>query len=160
MKSKKTGHILLILVLLGGCFSLSGQEPKPVKIAVASEGETIDSQVSSQGARCSWLLFFDEKGERIEAMENPYRRERGSAGVNCAQLLAGKGATVFVAGQIGTKMAAALEEDDIAFVSFSGSVKDAIAHILEKVPHPEFQPETVSLLPEFVPAPAGQDGGF
>ena len=160
MKSKKTGHILLILVVLGGCFSLSGQEPKPVKIAVASEGEAVDSQVSSQGARCAWLLFFDEKGERMEALENPYRGERGGAGVNCAELLAGKGVTVFVAGQIGNKMAAALENNDIAFVSFSGKVRDAVAYVLEKVPHPEFQSEAVSFLPEIVPVPAGQDGRF
>jgi predicted Fe-Mo cluster-binding NifX family protein len=158
MKLKKTGHILLILVFLGGGFSLLGQEPKPVKIAVASEGEAVDSQVSSQGARCSWLLFFDAEGERIETMENPYRGQRGSAGVNCAQLLAGKGVTVFVAGQIGNKMAAALENSNIAFVSFSGEVKDAVAHVLEKVPHPEFQPHSVPFLAELVPVSACQDG--
>jgi predicted Fe-Mo cluster-binding NifX family protein len=160
MRSKKTGHILLSLVVLGGCLSLSGQEPRPVKIAVASEGEAVDSQVSSQGARCAWLLFFDEKGDRIEATENPYRGERGGAGVNCAQLLAGKGVTIFVAGQIGRKMAAALEEDDIAFVPFSGSVQDAVAQVLEKVPRPEFHSEAVPLFPELIPVSAGQDGGF
>jgi predicted Fe-Mo cluster-binding NifX family protein len=132
VKSKKTGHILVCLIVLGGCLCLFGQEPQPVKIAVASEGEAIDSQVSSQGARCAWLLFFDEEGKRTEALENPYRGERGSAGINCAELLAGKGVTVFVAGQIGRKMAAELKKDNIVFVPFSGSVKDALAQTLKE----------------------------
>lgn len=157
---KKSGQLFLALVVLSGFFSLYGEEPQPMKIAVASDGEALDSQVTNQGPRCSWFLLFDDSGELKETLENPYREQRGGAGVGSADLLAGKGVTIFVAGQIGSKMAAALENYGIAFVAFSGTVKDAVAHVLKKVPEPELKPEAVALLPEFVSAPAGQESGF
>jgi predicted Fe-Mo cluster-binding NifX family protein len=132
VKLKKAGSTFLTLAVLGGCFSLLKQNPQPVKIAVASEGEAIDSEVTNQGPRCSWFLLFDENGELKEALENPYREQRGRAGVGSADLLAGEGVKVFVAGQIGGKMAAALENYGIAFVAFSGTVKDAVAHVLDQ----------------------------
>ncbi|MGB7295452.1 MAG: NifB/NifX family molybdenum-iron cluster-binding protein [Candidatus Aminicenantales bacterium] len=155
MTMKKAGHIFLALIILGGWICLNGQEQQPVKIAVASEGEAVDSQVTNQGPRCSWFLLFDENGGLKEAIENPYREARGGAGVGCADLLAGKGVTVFVAGQVGGKMAAALENHGIAFVSFSGSVKDAVAHVLEKIPGAELQAEAVALLSELVSVSTG-----
>ncbi|MBN2409296.1 MAG: NifB/NifX family molybdenum-iron cluster-binding protein, partial [Candidatus Aminicenantes bacterium] len=92
--------------------------------------------------------------------ENPYREQRGGAGVSSADLLADKGVTVFVAGQIGGKMAAALENHGIAFVAFSGTVRDAVAHVLEKIPGPELKAEAVPFFAELVSTPAGQDSGL
>lgn len=132
MKMTRTGFVFLGLVIIGGLFLLEGQEEKTKKIAVASEGEMIDSQVGSQGARGSWLLFFDEKGQLTEALENPYQQRRGDAGLKCTELLAERGVTVFVAGNIGDKMAEALESEDIVFIAFSGTVKEAIAHVIRK----------------------------
>jgi predicted Fe-Mo cluster-binding NifX family protein len=133
MELRNASLILISLFILGGLCSVEGQDAQKKKIAVASEGETADSRVSSQGARCPWLLFFDEDGKLAEALENPYRETRGGAGTECAGLLAEHSATHFIAVHIGDKMAAALEDRNIAFVSFSGTVKDAVAHILEKI---------------------------
>ena len=131
MNMKRTGFVFLSLFILGGFSVLNGQEEQPKKIAVASEGKTVDSRVGSQGARCSWLLFFDEKGEIAETLENPDRETRGDAGIKCAGLLADRRITIFVAGHVGDKFAAALESKNISFVSFSGTVKEAIVHVLE-----------------------------
>ena len=157
MTMKKAGHIFLALIILGGWIRLNGQEQQPVKIAVASEGEAVDSQVTNQGPRCSWFLLFDENGELKEALENPYREQKGGAGVASADFLADKGVTVFVAGQVGSKMAAALENYGIVFVAFSGSVKNAVVHVLEKIPGPELQAEAIALLSELVSVSTGQD---
>jgi predicted Fe-Mo cluster-binding NifX family protein len=140
MKIRTAAFVFLSLFIFGGLFTINGQESQRKKIAVASEGETIDSQVSSQGARCFWLLFFDEEGKLAEALENPYRQTRGGAGTECAGLLADHNATHFIAGHVGDKMAAALESRNIAFISFSGTVKDAVAHVLEKISGPKLQP--------------------
>jgi predicted Fe-Mo cluster-binding NifX family protein len=132
----KTGVIFnfCIIFIFGGLLTLKGQEEKPTKIAIASEGESLDSQVGSQGARCPWLLFFDEKGELTESLGNPYRDERGGAGIRCAKLLADNDVTIFVAGFVGNKMAGALEQHNITFISFSGTVEEAIAHVLKDKP--------------------------
>jgi len=132
MKKINTKILIVCLFLATSLFFLMGQENKIEKIAIAADGNTMDSQVGDQGARSPWLLLFNERGEHKEILENPFYQERGGAGVKCAELLADKNITIFVAGNIGNKMADALEDFDIAFVSFTGTVEEAIAHVLEK----------------------------
>ena len=132
MKKSCVIWVFAVILILGGFITLGGQEEKPTKIAVASEGETMESQVGSQGARCPWFLFFDGEGELTETLENPYKEKRGGAGTSCAKLLSDNDVTIFVAGFVGEKMAGALEQYDITFISFSGTVKDAVAHVLDQ----------------------------
>ncbi|MBN1224714.1 MAG: NifB/NifX family molybdenum-iron cluster-binding protein [Candidatus Aminicenantes bacterium] len=133
MKKIGTVIIFLFMIIIGGFPVLRGQEDRPEKIAIASDGDTIESQVGSQGARCPWFLFFDANGQLLETLENPYWQERGGAGINCAELLAEKGVTIFVAGNVGHKMSAALESSGIASISFSGTVEDALAKAMESI---------------------------
>lgn len=132
---KKTGIILIFLfvLLMGNSLILMGQEERLEKIAIAADRDTIESRVENQGARCIWFLFFDEKGMLIEALENPYKQEKGGAGISSANFLAQKEITIFVAGNVGDKMRSALESNEITFIAFSGSVKDAITHVLEEI---------------------------
>ena len=133
MKKTRFGFVILSAFIFGGLLIVGAQGKEPIKIAVASDGETVDSQVGEKAARCRWLLFFDEEGKLTETLENPYRDERGGAGTSCAELLAENKITVFVAGFVGNKMAAALERNNITFVPFTGTVKDAIEHVLEDI---------------------------
>jgi predicted Fe-Mo cluster-binding NifX family protein len=132
MKKTIAALIFMTIFIWGTVPILGGRAEQPKKIAIASDGETMDSQVGKQGARCRWLLFFDEDGELTEALENPFWQQRGSAGINCAELLADKKVTVFIATNIGNKMAAVLDESDITFISHSGTVEEALKEILEK----------------------------
>jgi len=132
MKKSVMMCVFLMIFIMGGFLLVRSQDEQPKKIAIASEGETIDSQVEYKAARCHFLLLFDDNGQLTEAVENPYREQRGSAGLNCAELLAELEVTVFVAGNMGEKMAEVLEINDITFVAFEGTVKDALKHVLEK----------------------------
>lgn len=143
VKNSGTALVFFVICIVGGFLSLRGQEELQKKIAIASDGETVDSKVVNQGARCHWILFFDEKGQLTEALENPYQQANREAGIKCTALLKDNNVTIFVAGNIGDKMAAALERSNIAFIAFTGSVEDAIKHVLEnhartKTEHPEF----------------------
>lgn len=132
MFKTKANLIFFGLFMISVLFILNGQEEKPLRIAVASDGETADSRVGSQGARSAWLLLFDEKGEMTEALKNPFCQGRGGIGIKLTRILADKKVTVFVAGNLGRNMEAALDEHEITFMPFSGTVKDAIVHILQK----------------------------
>jgi len=131
---KKSGIVIILFSLLasGGQAIHPAQRDRPLIIAVAADGDTVDAEVGGQGARSDWFFFFDEQGMLIETLENPFKQERGGAGIDCAELLAEKGATVFMAGNIGHKMSSALESDGIAFISFSGTVKEAVSHALKE----------------------------
>ena len=110
--------------------SLMGEE-KAV-IAIASDGETLEAAVSQIAARASYFLIVDSEGKLIEAVENPYKENRGSAGVSVANFLAEKNVTIVVAGDFGNKMKDALKAKEIAYSEFEGIVADAIKKVLGK----------------------------
>jgi predicted Fe-Mo cluster-binding NifX family protein len=130
---KKFGIFIACLFLMAAVTLLASsiQNQSSEKIAVAADGNTMDAQVASQGARGAWFLFFDAEGQMVDKAENPYKNERGGAGVSCADYLAGKDVTVFIAGNIGPKMKDALAGNGIDFLSFSGTVQDAVTEALK-----------------------------
>ncbi|MFO7867506.1 MAG: NifB/NifX family molybdenum-iron cluster-binding protein [Candidatus Aminicenantes bacterium] len=132
MKKAGMAVMLIIIFFAGTLMPFTGQGENPEKIAIASEGETIHSQVADQGPRGAWLLFFNQEGDLVEAVENPFQHERSQAGVRCAEFLAEKEVTVFVAGQAGPKMKQVLDSRNIDFMAFSGTVDDALAQALKK----------------------------
>jgi len=96
------------------------------------EGETLDAAVSHLAARAPYFLMVDGSGKVIEAAENPYKDNRGGAGVAAANYLAEKNVTIVVAGNFGSKMTDALKAQKIAYVKFEGNVEDAIDKVLKK----------------------------
>jgi len=123
--------ILFLVAFVAAPISGATEEP-PLKIAVACDGDTLDARVAGKGARGGYLQFFNESGELLETIENPYYEQAGSAGVSCAYLIAEKGATVFVAGMVGSKMEGALDANEIAFKAFEGTVKEAVEFVLTR----------------------------
>jgi len=103
-----------------------------VVIAIASEGETLEAAVSHIAARGPYFLIVDSKGTLMEAVENPYKDNRGGAGVSVANFLALKEVTIVVAGNIGNKMKDALEAKEMTYFVFEGTGGEAIKKILEK----------------------------
>jgi predicted Fe-Mo cluster-binding NifX family protein len=104
---------------------------EPIIIAVASEGKTLEAPVSQVAARGPYFLIVDDKGNVLEAAENPHKDTRGGAGVAAADFLAAKNVTVVVAGKFGNKMKSGLEENDITCVVFEGTAGDAVKEILK-----------------------------
>ncbi len=122
----------VLLLIASAAVPSSGAAGVPaLKIAVACDGETLEAQVVNKGARGRYLQFFDEKGDLLEVCENPYWEQVGSAGVSCADFIGEKGATVFVAGMVGSKMEEALDRNQITFKSFQGTVSEAVAFVMD-----------------------------
>ena len=122
----------ILLLIASAAVPSSGASGEPaLKIAVACDGETLEAQVANKGPRGQYLQFFDKKGNLLEVCKNPYWEQVGGAGVNCADFIAEKGATVFVAGMVGSKMEEAMEKNQITFKSFQGTVNEAVAFVLD-----------------------------
>ena len=111
--------------------SIAGQE-RTEKIAIASEGTTIESSVGGKAARCKHFLIFDKEGKLSDVLENPCRNASSGAGSMTADFLAQEEVTLLVAGNIGYKMIAALQAKKIAHLQFSGTVENALERALEK----------------------------
>jgi len=90
-----------------------------MKIAIASEGKDIESNVSERGARAPYYLIFENK-KLVEVIKNPFAVGGGGAGFSVAYMLADKKVNLIIAGKIGGNMESALKEKGIEFKEESG----------------------------------------
>ena len=90
-----------------------------MKIAIASEGEDLSSEISERGGRAPFYLVFEDK-ELIETIKNPFAAGGGGAGFSVAHMLAEKEIKLVVAGKIGGNMTSTLEEKGIKFKEETG----------------------------------------
>ena len=96
-----------------------------MKIAVASEGKELDSEISLMGGRAPYYLIFENK-KLVETMKNPFAVGGGGAGWSVAHSLADKGVKKVVLGKIGPNMESALKEKKIEVQEKTGKVKEVI----------------------------------
>ncbi len=94
-----------------------------MKIAIASTGKDIESEISDVAGRAPYYLIFENK-ELVETVENPFTRGGGGAGLGVAEMLANKEVDLVVAGNFGRNMERSLEESGVDFKIGSGSIKE------------------------------------
>jgi predicted Fe-Mo cluster-binding NifX family protein len=96
-----------------------------MKIAVASEGDGLDSEISSRGGRAPFYLVLED-GKIVETIKNPFAAGGGGAGFSVAYMLAEKNVALVVAGKVGGNMVSALKEKGLEFREASGRVGDVV----------------------------------
>jgi len=111
-----------------------------VKIAISSEGKSLESQVSAVFARCPYFLFVEVENQKIgttQIVENKNLDQMGGAGVAVAKLMAERNVKVVVAGNIGPRAFEVLKQFGIEVYFGRGKVKEVlqefIAGKLEKI---------------------------
>jgi predicted Fe-Mo cluster-binding NifX family protein len=112
-------------ILLAACLASAGD---PIW-AVAADAPAADALVSAVAARAPYLLIFDAQGALLETFPNPAADSPRGAGRALAEVLEQHGVRVFIAGEIGRKLAPELESRGIRAHTASGpaiqAVKDA-----------------------------------
>lgn len=119
---------LVLFILFGLAISVSADS---MKIAVATTGPEKDATISQQAARTPFFLFFDGKGNFLEAIENPSRNQSNNAGASAALFLADKGVTLIIAGNIGYKMEQTLRDYQIEYTEKTGVAYDVVKSIIQ-----------------------------
>jgi len=98
-----------------------------MKIAISSMGENLDSQIDPRFGRCQYFILVDPETLAFEAVGNEGLMASGGAGVQAAQLIAQRGATVLITGNIGPNAETALSASGIKiYLASGGTVKDVI----------------------------------
>lgn len=85
-----------------------------MKIAVASEGKSLNSDISQSGGRAPYYLLFENK-KLVEIIKNPFVSGSGGAGFSVAYMLAEKNVKLVISGKVGENMVSALKEKGIKF---------------------------------------------
>ncbi|MCB9480757.1 MAG: NifB/NifX family molybdenum-iron cluster-binding protein [Desulfobacteraceae bacterium] len=98
-----------------------------MKIAIASNGTNTDSQVDERFGRADFFLITNENGDQIEeVIENNSKNSQTGAGTGSASLIAEKGVKALFAGNLGPKAESVLNAAGINFISFQGTVAQAM----------------------------------
>jgi len=127
---KRMVFICLAILLLCPVMA-NAAELEKMKIAVAASSKTAKASVSNMAAKCPYYLIFNNKGELIEVIDNPYRDASGGAGPSAANFLAQRDIDIIVAGSFGSKMIDALKNKGIIHFEFKDRVDDAVKRVLK-----------------------------
>jgi predicted Fe-Mo cluster-binding NifX family protein len=101
-----------------------------MKIAVAALSKDENSVVSPRSGRSKFYLIFDDNGNLLEVISNPFSRGGGGAGFGVAKMLADKNVDIVIGSQIGEHMEEALKNRGVKYFEIAGRAKDAVVRII------------------------------
>ncbi len=130
LKSMQTIFLSIVIVLL--IVLASRATAQIMKIAVPTTGYEKNSLISEETGRAPFFLFFDEKGNFLEAIKNPAKNQSGGISRMVVSLLSDKNVTMIIAESIGDKMKQALIAHNINFTNNTGIADDAVKTIIKK----------------------------
>jgi len=99
-----------------------------MKIAVTSQGDTLDSQVDPRFGRAAWVLIIDTETLEFEAFDNNQNKNAfKGAGIQAAAMISDKGAEVLLTGFCGPNAYKTLEAAGVKVANDQGGrVMDVI----------------------------------
>jgi predicted Fe-Mo cluster-binding NifX family protein len=98
-----------------------------MKICVSSTGNTLDAPVDPRFGRCRYFLIVDSETMQFEAVPNIASGAMGGAGIQAAQMIAGKGVRTLITGNVGPNAFQALSAAGIEIVTgASGTVREVV----------------------------------
>ncbi len=87
-----------------------------MKIAIASEGNSLNAKMDSRFGRCAYFAIYDTETKETEFFQNPGKDAAGAAGSTAAGFIAEKGVSKIVASEIGGKALPVLESLQIDII--------------------------------------------
>ena len=85
-----------------------------MKIAIASTGKDVESDVSPISGRSDYYLIFED-GKLVKTISNPFKIGGGGAGPSVVQMLANEGVNKIISGSFGSKMTGMMKEKGIEY---------------------------------------------
>lgn len=101
-----------------------------MKLAIAAMTPDVDSRIAKHSARAPFYLLFDEQGEMLEVVSNPFAGVDRGAAPQAALLLADQGVTLLAAGDFGPRFVSELEERGIDHIRQSGQVSESVRQLV------------------------------
>ena len=132
----KLRHLVVAAALLvGSAPTLAENETPQTKeslFAIAAEGNTTTAEISKLAGISPFFHLYEENGNAVEVLPNPYLDMEYGTGPAAAQLLIDKGVTVLVARRIpGPKMMDVLDSNNVRLVRRVGIVEDVAKELRE-----------------------------
>ena len=127
--------VVAAALLVGSAPTLAENETPQTKeslFAIAAEGNTTTAEISKLAGISPFFHLYEENGNAVEVLPNPYLDMEYGTGPAAAQLLVEKGVTVLVARRIpGPKMMDVLDSNNVRLVRRVGIVEDVASELRE-----------------------------
>ena len=105
-----------------------------MKIAITSNGNSLDAILDSRFGRCSYFVIYDTDNKSIEFIPNPNKESIEGAGPAAVQLVASRGVKKVVSGEFGAKVKDLFDSLKIQLILLHESDKK-IREIIETLNH-------------------------
>lgn len=107
-----------------------------MKIAVTSDGPTINNNVEERFQRWPYFLIIDSDTMNIESIDNQNLAQESDIWIKSAKFLAEKGVSLLLTGNCGTNTMKIFKDLGIQVVErMSGRVQDVVEHFISCI-HP------------------------
>jgi len=100
-----------------------------MKIAIASDKDDENSQVSEKSGRARYYLIFEDK-KYLKTIKNPFAIGGGGAGLGVAQMLKNEDVGLIISGNFGEKMELALKDKEVLLMISDKTVTQALEEVL------------------------------
>ena len=101
-----------------------------MKIAMASTGNTLDSNIDSSFGRCAWFIIYDTENGAMEFIPNPNKAMEEHAGQAAVELISSRNVSKIISGEFGIKIKPLLDSMNIQMIVVGDSAM-TISHIIE-----------------------------
>lgn len=116
-----------------------------MRIAITTGEPTLDANLDPRFGRCAYFLIVDPDTLDFEAVENPNAVRGGGAGIQSAQLMAGKDVKFVLTGNCGPNAHETLTAAGIGVIpGCSGSVRHAVERFKAGQLRPAGEPNVAS----------------
>jgi len=107
--------------------SIKPEKGDTVKVAITSQGDSLDAQVDLRFGRCPYFIIVDLEGRKIEAVPNSASGAMGGAGPQAAQTIVDKGVEAVITGNVGPNAFQTLKAANIKIYQGAfGTVKETL----------------------------------
>ncbi len=102
-----------------------------MKVAITSQGESVDAEVDPRFGRSKYFIIWDTETKTAEAVDNAQNLNAAQgAGIQSAQNVIDKGCEALVSGHLGPKAFGLLKQAGVkVYLGATCSVSDAISRL-------------------------------
>lgn len=101
-----------------------------MKVAIASTGNTLESNIDSSFGRCAWFIIIDTESGAMEFIPNPNKDLEEHAGKAAVELVLSRNVSMIISGEFGMKIKPLLDSMHIQMVVIKDPTK-TINEIIE-----------------------------
>lgn len=101
-----------------------------MKVAIASTGNTLESNIDSSFGRCAWFIIIDTESGAMKFIPNPNKDLEEHAGKAAVELVLSRNVSMIISGEFGMKIKPLLDSMQIQMVVIKDPTK-TINEIIE-----------------------------